>query len=253
MPALNEMHKKEIDCYYKKFLGTIVLKDDKLNFILAQAETLDRILNHNYHYPLVMAKYKSKNILSVLKEDIDSLIAYLNNTQIGDINEAVFSFFKQRIESCHIRKMYRFCRYKPYLFKTQSRCLTRDDQDLFINSGISENIEKRKKKWEAIVPLVLQKRCFIYEKNQKIVSMAHISDIQQGGANIVVMTVPEEQGKGYAQHVVTQAINWSLQKNFLPIYFVDIYNVPSVKLAKSLGFQLISNEIVISACYEKNN
>lgn len=242
----------KIKGYYKSFLGKTVFEEDGLNFVLKQAKHSDRILNSNYYYPLIMTTYNSQKILSFSENEISYFISYLNKTHEKDINKIISCFFSDK-DMIQTKIMYRMTTCEISSFSSSARCLIEDDKKLFLNSGSDLSIDKREKKWQKILPFILKGRCFIYEKNQKIVSIAHISDIQCGGANIVVVTDPKEQGNGYAKHVVAKAINWSVQHNVLPIYFVDSSNFSSLKLAQKLNFKSISSELVISKYYEENN
>jgi GNAT superfamily N-acetyltransferase len=52
-----------------------------------------------------------------------------------------------------------------------------------------------------------------------------------------VHTVEAERGKGYARQVVSEAIHWLLEDGLIPRYHVEDSNLPSVRLAESLGLK----------------
>ncbi|NBI05588.1 GNAT family N-acetyltransferase [Senegalia massiliensis] len=63
---------------------------------------------------------------------------------------------------------------------------------------------------------------------------------------MAVFTYPKYRNQGYGKQVVKGYINWCLDKDILPIYLVDIENIPSIKLAESLGFEIKSTEVIVS-------
>jgi len=89
-------------------------------------------------------------------------------------------------------------------------------------------------------------RYFVIIDNEQIASFAYISDIQVGGANIVVSTKPNFRKKGYGKAVVYAATKWCFKNMLIPIYLVNQSNLGSLKLAESLGFKTMAEEIVVT-------
>ena len=101
--------------------------------------------------------------------------------------------------------------------------------------------------WNARITAIQEGRYFGIIKNDEIVATSFISDIDSGGGNIVVSTKPKYRNKGYGKAVVAKATKWCLENEIRPIYLVAIGNTPSVKLAEGLGFETMSEEIVVSS------
>ncbi|MCD4706579.1 MAG: GNAT family N-acetyltransferase [Candidatus Sabulitectum sp.] len=100
--------------------------------------------------------------------------------------------------------------------------------------------------WEARLHAVQEGRYFAAFQNGEIVSTSFISDIDSGGANLVVSTVPEYRKRGFGKAVVSCAVKWCFSNGYLPIYLVDIRNTPSVELAESIGYREASREVIVS-------
>ena len=116
-------------------------------------------------------------------------------------------------------------------------------------TSLCKNTGKKKTEylWNARVETVRAGRYFCVIENDTIVSSSFISDIDHHGANIVVSTSPESRNKGYGKAVVRHAAEWCFLHGYRPIYLVDANNIPSVRLADSLGFKNMSREIVVSS------
>lgn len=65
-------------------------------------------------------------------------------------------------------------------------------------------------------------------------------------ANIVIQTEDEYRNKGFAKKVVEKIAEQCLKKGLIPTYWVNKNNIPSRKVAKNAGFELLSKEIVVS-------
>lgn len=116
-------------------------------------------------------------------------------------------------------------------------------------TSLCKNTGKKKTEylWNARAETVRAGRYFSIIENDTIVSSSFISDIDHHGANIVVSTSPKFRNKGYGKVVVRHAAEWCFLHGYRPIYLVDANNVPSVRLAESLGFKNMSSEIVVSS------
>jgi RimJ/RimL family protein N-acetyltransferase len=53
------------------------------------------------------------------------------------------------------------------------------------------------------------------------------------------------QRKGYGSSAVFRATEWGLDHDVVPVYWVDVRNEPSVKLAEKLGFEVQAEEPVV--------
>ncbi len=100
--------------------------------------------------------------------------------------------------------------------------------------------------WPKKKESISRKNYFLYLMDDKIASYSFISDIDNGGANIVVVTLPQYRKKGFGKAVVSSSVKWCFQNGLLPIYLVYESNIASIQLAKSLGFRQMAEEIIIS-------
>lgn len=163
-----------------------------------------------------------------------------------EIKNYIKIFLQNKIQHFRIKEMYR-------MYKKESK------NDIDISKVISINNEQKKeyfnsfkiikddvykeKKWKEI-----SKNNFLNGiiKDNKIVSMGYISDINYGMGNIVIQTIEEYQNRGYGKMVVEKISQEALKNGVLPIYWVENKNIASIKLAESLGFKKVVDEIVVS-------
>lgn len=105
--------------------------------------------------------------------------------------------------------------------------------------------EFKSMRWRSVRELIAEGRYFVAMSDGEIASWAAITDIDFGGANIAVSTRPEHRKKGYGRACVARATGWCIENDLLPVYLVAESNMPSVRLAESLGFETRSREIVV--------
>ena len=113
----------------------------------------------------------------------------------------------------------------------------------YFNSFEHHNdIEYKENKWKKI-----KKMKYIYGilENEEIASMGFVSNIDYNFANIVIQTKEKYQNKGYGKRIVKKISENLLDDEILPIYWVNTENKYSIKLAKSIGFNEETLEIVV--------
>ena len=125
--------------------------------------------------------------------------------------------------------------------------LSESDKDKLISLCVSRGQRFAEYLWNARVETVRAGRYFTIFENDEIASSAYISDIDHQGANIVVSTGTKFRNKGYGKAAVKYASEWCFSHGYRPIYLADMKNVPSIKLAESLGFIEMSQEVVVSS------
>ena len=119
-------------------------------------------------------------------------------------------------------------------------------QSILMNLIKNKDEEEKMLIWTKIKEEIKEGRKFVIIKEDRIVSSAKISDVDFSGGNIVVYTDFQYRKLGHGKQVVKKSIDWCLEKHILPIYLVDIENRPSVSLAESLGFEIMSKEVIVS-------
>ena len=230
-----------LNLYYKY----LEIKEDEKICLRKRKE----IINNKYHYPIIISFIDDKVFFSLEKNYYD---IFLNNIKIKNITNKeenknnIKLLFKNEIQKFNIKEMYRLYKneVKNNIDITKVINIKNEHKKEYYNSfSKSKNNEYKEKKWQE-----LSRNFFlngIIEDN-KIVSMGYISNINYGMGNIIIQTVDKYQNKGYGKMIVEKISREALKNNILPIYWVENKNIFSIKLAKSLGFKKISDEIVVS-------
>lgn len=176
---------------------------------------------------------------------------------IKDINYATLSInqiisflkniFSNILEDFEVKAMYRMCKDTKLNTSNSKAILLNDDtKHYFMNTGNkARDVSFKENKWEQLKSIVDTEMVYIVPADNKIISMAFTSDIYNKGANIVVNTNEQYRRKGYGKMAVASLTNSILEKDFLPIYFVNVNNHASINLAKSLGYENMALEIVV--------
>ncbi|SDD56638.1 GNAT family N-acetyltransferase [Sporomusa acidovorans] len=240
---------KEFFCYYNKYLG--VNTSNGYHKIYA-CDQRNKPLARYFFQHLIIVNRK-KLIFSIAPHLYKEFKAYIDTEKYQRINEGLIKkiddFFKDKFANYSIRKMARLAvdNDLKFLQSNQVRQLTKDDKNIFLNSGNKANSKTYKEnKWNIIEELVHKGRVFVYIYENRILSWAEISNIDFSGGNIVVNTVPEYRNLGYGKLVVSEAARWCFQNNVLPIYWVDLLNNNSLRLANRIGFKKMAEELVVS-------
>jgi len=226
--------------YYYGFLG---VQDERVDDKVMVIESIyrDKPLNKQYFYPVIVSEYNDKKVCSSASKFIDICKSRFD----GSVQSIELIIDDMRIEepSYRLRKMRRYtieCMDDVFSTKavTMSEELVRSLQ-FKANVDVEKFIERKK-------DVIKDGRQFIIAHENKIVAMALISDIYEGGCNIAVYTNEDYRKMGYGKEVVKGCVNWCKERNLLPIYLVEEENNASIKLAESMGFELKSREWIIS-------
>ncbi|MBS4538917.1 GNAT family N-acetyltransferase [Clostridium sp. D2Q-11] len=228
-----------LDKHYQEFMGVDISEFNKDKRIF-KSKYRDLALNNKYFYPIIQTKYFGQPILSVSPKYYNELID-ISNDEISSLDDILKKFLINN-PSYKKRKMHRYVYPSNNNRSTISQRMTSQDVDRleFCENFNFEEYKRRKKK------IFEEGRQFIVEESNKIASIGFISEIRAGAGNIVVMTMDCYRGKGYGKEVVKGCINWCIEKEILPIYLVEEHNYISQKIPESLGFDKISDEIIIS-------
>lgn len=175
-------------------------------------------------------------------KDIDFTL--LNNNEIISIFQNIFLNILDNFE---VKEMYRMCKDTKLDISNSNAVLLNDDtKQYFMNTGNkASDVSFKEKKWKQLKYIVDTEMIYIVPNDNKIASMAFTSDIYNKGANIVVSTNEEYRRKGYGKMAVASLTNSILEKDLLPIYFVNVNNDASINLAKSLEYENMVLEIVV--------
>lgn len=238
------------DKHYESFLG--IEKETRKSIISCKRR--DETFCFNFKQILIVSSFKDSFYFSIapqyhsfLKRNFESKTI---SNKFSNLFYDVDDFF------CEILDRYKISRYlrlsNPKKIDTKLPCyekaetLDESKKDLYFKLIGDRGLKYKEKQWMNRLELISEKRYFVIVENDEIAAYSFLSDIDFGGANIVVVTLPRYRKKGYGKTLVSKAIEWCNRNDLLPIYFVDQQNVASINLAMSLGFETMSNEIIVT-------
>lgn len=251
------MNEFDIDKYYYNFLD--IEKAKKVNDIFyIKTSNRDNILNKAFEYPLIISNYNNEIYVSISDKYYDGFLNYIKDIDMKNITEQelykkIKNYFSNILDTFEIKTMYRMYRTtKIYRNFSKAILLNEITKKYFMNTGEkAKDNNYKENKWQSMKYLTDQQMVYIISNDEKIDSIAYISDVFNGGANIVVNTDEKYRNQGYGKSVVTEVCNYAIDNDLIPIYFVNKENKASVKLAESLCFKIIATEVVL--CITGNN
>ena len=207
------------DDYYLKYIGS----DDRTlinGCMVYKAEDRDIPLNNRFIYRIIITDFRGIRTISVSPNISDNLIYDICN----DIKDKAFEDILQsgplHRTGLRINKMYRM----------------RIDNAKFIENTTKDiNIK---------MECINENRKFVIRDGDKMVSYCKISNIDYNCGNIVVWTDEDYRRKGFARELLYRTIHKCKVEGIEPIYLVDSQNIASIKLAQSVGFKIMQDEIV---------
>lgn len=241
--------------YYEKYLGIQKnnLKDEKIIFLSQQRI---RPICFYYFHHVIVTNISNKMVFSVSPEFERTIEEFCENKKNMIFNDSLIeelkNIFNKQTEDINVRKMYRMTILKENIEDKSVGHnviqLTDKHKDIYFNT-LSKCKDKylKEEKWRMRKEQIEEGRMFVIVENEKIVSHAIVSDIDFNGANIAVWTSTEHTSKGYGKAVVSEAVKWCFKKNIVPVYLVEKSNIPSKKIADSIGFKVFSEEIIVSS------
>jgi len=120
-------------------------------------------------------------------------------------------------------------RYEPALHREFLKNSRIWDGILNINmQKIIEYIETADSEWIVVEEGVVVSKCDVFKRSRNCYEINE------------VVTKAEFRRKGYAAQTVSSATNWVISQNKISLYSANSNNIPSVNLAKSLGYKLIT-------------
>ncbi|MCQ1529948.1 GNAT family N-acetyltransferase [Lutispora saccharofermentans] len=235
--------------YYYGYLS-IDKKELEIGKRIFSSDQRNKPLNGQFVQYLISTHIDGRLIFSVAPQYYDDLFEFIKGQAVDDADEIIEMldiFFSNKLESFKLRKMYRLIPGEDYdIWSSSNSSAVKLTKEIFMEA--LENIDEAEKTeaWESKKGEILEDRKFVVLDGKKVVSACKISDIDFGGGNIAVWTDSDYRNKGFGKEVVTEAVKWCIYNSILPIYWVDAENTASISLAKSLGFEVKSQEIVAS-------
>lgn len=258
--------------YYLQFMGASrVWYESGSEFGAFVSSQRDIPMCRKYYHTMIYSRFCGRRILSAGQQ----ISQYLCHTQIkfsleavldlgNDTEKEILIFLKNQLPAYKVRSMLRMglrsmrkihnenvmCmpQAEGKQLINEARALKPEEEMLFLNSLLKDGVEPERirLKWKEILPYVSEGRWFVHIQDGKIVARAYISDLDFNGGNIAVWTDPDYRRKGYGRAVTAQAVRWCLEHKVLPVYLVEKENFPSLKTARSLGFETMFEEIIVS-------
>ncbi|MGH4125071.1 MAG: GNAT family N-acetyltransferase [Clostridium sp.] len=238
--------------YYLKYLGISIQEVHKEKKIF-QCSQRKKPINNCFFQHLIVTNIDGINTFSVtpkLYRDFSKYIIPFKNMETTELFKVLRVFFDSRLEIYTIREMYRMTLDITYKRIPLQNSIVKLTKEIFINNLQTVSEEEKQRIWLRKKDEVIQGRQYIILDGNKIASYCKVSNIDYNGGNLTVYTNEKYRNKGYGKSVSIGAINWCIENEVIPVYWVDKKNMPSVALAKSLGFKIRSEEIVVGTNYQ---
>lgn len=226
----------DFDTHYLSYLGITDTKQHKQVQVVECDYRLYPI-NKRYYYPIISTRINNRYVCSSSQKYYKLCTSLYDGTHesMRNITEAMAVEIPPKL-----RHMRRYSIEHNKKLSTEAQVLTPElVNTLDVDFNRAAYLHRKRKVIEAGSQ-------FVIVKEGKIASTAFISDIYNGGGNIVVFTSENYRGIGLGKEVVKACLNWCTYNDVIPVYFVDVENKASINLAESLEFRLMSEECVIS-------
>jgi RimJ/RimL family protein N-acetyltransferase len=247
-------YKKQFNNYYNEYLG-LSLPDFTEGERIFECEQRQKPINNWHLQHLIITTLHGIIIYSIAPKLIREFSDYMSPYLQMDFTNSTLTlqnFFDHRLVDYTIRRMYRMTIDANLIRlnrnKTHQNAAVSLTKDIMLNNIQSDSEEEKNRVWLRKKDEIEQGRQYVILEGNKIVSYCKISDIVFGGANLVVYTDENYRNKGFGKAVVIEAIHWCSKHQVSPIYWVDHNNLSSIALAKSLGFHIMAEEIVVGTC-----
>lgn len=234
----------EYNLFWNSYYRYMEIKDDEKICLRKRKE----IINNKFHYPIIISFIDNRVIYSVEKNYYEKFLKDINiNSMINkeEIKNYIKILLQNQMQHFRIKEMYRMYKNEGKNDIDISRVISINNgqkKEYFNSFKIRRDDVYKEKKWKEISKNNFLKGII---KDNKIVSMGYISNINYGMGNIVIQTIEDYQNRGYGKMVVEKISQEALKNSILPIYWVENKNIASIKLAESLGFKKVVDEIVV--------
>lgn len=198
-------------------------------------------INSRWYYLMIGTEIEGHNICSCAP----GIQELCNELYDGSIESMTMLLEKLKLKSSafQLRQMSRYACSEIHLHinpKVQQLSQELIETIEFQDPTIRDDFIKRKRQ------IVEDGRQFVVLNENRIISMAFVSDVMEGSGNIVVYTQPEYRNLGLGKAVVSACIKWCLDRELIPIYLVEETNLPSVQIAQAVGMKQMNREWIIS-------
>jgi len=189
------------------------------NCLLCISPNRDIPLNKKYAYKFIITDYNKKRVLSASPSISDDILRKICcGLGSNSLNE-ILQLPVLHETGYRISMMYRMI----------------INRDKFINYTGYNNA----------ADYISQARKFVIRDcDSNIISYCKVSDIYCGYGNIVIWTDSRYRRCGYAKELLIRTIYMCYDEGIEPVYLADSQNIPSIELAKSVGFEKVQTEII---------
>lgn len=209
----------------------------------------------HFHATCIATVLRDQLVLSVAPAHHDVLALHLRGKDHDALTEKLRhdldDVFFERLTLPGVRRMRRYTVRPEWLARPVGadavRALGPDDFDLFSTLMKSRGPHVRRLAFESRRDLIADRRFFGAVDGDRLVAHAEVSDLVAGGGNLAVQTIATRRRRGHARALIARAAEWCFDHAFVPVYWVDEENAPSVALAESLGFRLQSTELTVTS------
>jgi RimJ/RimL family protein N-acetyltransferase len=236
--------------YYSHWLGIehtklyekgifFVYNPDRDNIISGYSRIMDIYIFVKKDFIIVSYGDNTKDKMEIIKEKLKDFMG------VESLKEIFESVYEKKVE--HIIKYI----YK-HIFEKHKEITILDKEDYNRYLEFFKEIYKiNDYTWvkDYFLELAVKRYCHGIVIDNKLVSVTDAPDmpymkeyIQEIGIN----TREEYRGRGYAKDVSLSFIKELLSKNICPIWSTAIDNIASDKLAKSIGFEKLADNLTIS-------
>ncbi|MCK8061611.1 MULTISPECIES: GNAT family N-acetyltransferase [unclassified Fusibacter] len=239
--------------HYRAFLGAESDECDTLQLIYS-SEYRREPLNKFYLYSIICTVIRGKVVFSVAPELLDLFCEACEGRKIDDL-EAAQAMLEEFV-ACHlkhyrVRKLIRMGRSKTIVPSENNEAVQMSM--VYLKSKISHrSADEQAATLARSHDEIIEGRRFFIERDGKYAASGKVSNVTCGAGNIAIFTDPGYRRRGYAEAIVEKCVSWCEEHEVLPVYLVDHDNLPSIQLAKKMGFEAFSQEVIISCDLNRN-
>lgn len=207
--------------WYSSYLGIKSGNKTIGNIDVYISEERQRLLNKTYYYSMIISLFENRLVVSC----DNAMISYIENGLINKDADSIYEVVNDELLPFEYKK------------KVMKR--------MILNPNIlQKHIDTDNLTFRILyMPEEYRYRAYV---NDEIIGYCKISDFINGFANVVVYIKEEYRNKGIAKVLLKLMIDQSKSLGFELMYIVDEKNSPSVKLAESMGFFTVAEEIIIT-------
>ena len=199
----------------------------------------------------IATEWRGEVVLSVRPQDLAEMEEAYGGGPIPALGEALRedldARFRERLMVPGVSSMYRYTVRPDWLRwpagTDDVKALGPGDRRLF--AEFVANRAQLGRAWKLREEQFRDRRFFGVWSDGARAGYAEVSDLHVGGGNIAVAIRPSQRRRGHGRAAVAWAARWCLERDVVPVYWVQADNTPSIALAESLGFRRQTEEVTV--------